>query len=442
MKQISGKEYLIAAVVGFLIGLRLIGSAVGIVYVGAAAVCFYYAFKNDYFRLFAILPYVVFTEIFVRSASNGVTYLPYNFLEYFLIALFMLMLLSKGGELKLHSRCALPIFLYAIVELLDTIRASDLIYAKSMATNSLVLTAIALWASANPLSPKITAHLIKHLVLASVYLCGNIMVAHFTHDITYMLVSSSEATNRMAPVQVSAYLGAGSIILFLYVMQERSKQHFILHLFVLTVMITLMVLSFSRGGLYFLASIIALYSLLNWKQIGRFAIMLLFIPIAYIIYYFVIDTTGGLIERRYTDKGNSGRTELMEAGMTIFVQEPLAGVGTGNYGKEIVKRDLYFVESGAHNEFVRAAAEHGILGIIFYWGFMAVISFEILSRKKAQRDFGLYLFLLFNLTIVHNGLKTGVQFYILAIILATPTVISVKRKKNVPYTDYLPSATS
>jgi O-antigen ligase len=83
----------------------------------------------------------------------------------------------------------------------------------------------------------------------------------------------------------------------------------------------------------------------------------------------------------------------------------LAGVGTGNFGKEIRERDLFSVESGAHNEFVRAAAEHGIMGILFYWGFYIIIAIEILSRKKEQRDMSIYLLVLYCLIIYTTVLK-------------------------------------
>lgn len=441
MKQISATEYVIAAVIGFLVGLRLLGPALGLVYVAAGGACIYFAFKKDQFRLFTVLPYVVFTEIFIRNGA-GVTYVPYLFLEYLMMIVFLVMLLSKGGELKLHSRCGLPIFLYTIIETLDMIRANDITYARSMLTNSILLTIIALWASANAITPKLASHIIKHLTLAAVYLCGNILVAHFTHNITYVLASSSEATNTMAPVQVSAYLGIGSSMLFIYIMQERNRQQFIVHLFVFVIVVTLMVLTFSRGGLYFLAGVIMLYCLMNWKNVKRFGILLLFIPLGYMIYYYVYNATDGKIDARYTEKGDSGRSQLVEAGLQLFLQEPLAGVGTGNYGSEILNRDLYGVESGAHNEFVRAAAEHGIMGIIFYWGFLIVIIGEILSRKKLQRDMASYLLLLFCLIIVHNGLKIGVQFYILIIVIGTPTLVWSRNKKNILLANNLPASTA
>lgn len=432
MKPISAKEFIVAGAIGFLVGLRLLGPGFGFVYLGVAGVCIYYAFKDDLYRLFTVLPYLIYTEVFIHGAA-GVSYVPYLFMEYFLMALFVIMLLRKGGEMKLHSRCAFPLFLYAIIETLDMIRTEDVTYARNMLTFTYLLLVCSLWASANIFNAKVREQVVKHVLLAGVYIAGNILVAHFTHNITYSLVSSSEATNRMAPVQISAYLGVSCSMLFLYIMNDQNRKQFTLNVIVFTIILGLMVLTFSRGGLYFLSSVIALYIMFNFKQIGKMAVFLLFVPIGYMIYYYAMSATDGKIEARYVEKGNSGRTELVEAGFSLLADEPLVGVGTGNYGKEIVDRELYGSESGAHNEFVRAAAEHGILGILCYWGFYIIIGIEFIMRRKKERDFSLYILLLFCLIIVHNGMKLGLQPFILAIALSTPTLVKSTRKQHAAF---------
>lgn len=439
MKPIRPWEYIIAISIGFLIGLRFLGSTLGILYGMGGMVCIFFAFRNDIKRVFTVLPYLVYTEMFMRTGTGG-TYVPYLFMQYLMIGVFFVMMLNKKGEIKIHSRCALPILLYAAIEFLDMIRAEDITYARSMVTNSVLLVFVSLWASANPLSKSQTGHVLKHLTLASIYLCGNILVAHFTHQISYSLVSSSESTNQMAPVQVSGFLGVGSSLLFIYLMNESNKQRFIFHLLMFVVSVTLMVLSFSRGGIYFLSAVIALFILFNWRQVQRFAILLLLLPIGYIIYYYVTNATDGVIEARYSSEGTTTRQDLIMAGFKIFVDEPLAGVGTGNFGKEITQRDLFSVESGAHNEFVRAAAEHGIMGILFYWGYYIIIGIETLSRKKQERDMSIYLLVLYFLIIVHNGFKTAVQPYLIAIVIAMPTMVPAKKKEHVSTAAYLNEA--
>jgi hypothetical protein len=199
---------------------------------------------------------------------------------------------------------------------------------------------------------------------------------------------------------------------------------------------------FFKRGYIFPCGCNNIVRLFNRKEVGRFGILLFLVPVGYIIYYYAMNATDGKLEKRYVEKGDSGRSVLAEAGFTLFLQEPLAGVGTGNYGTEILNRKLYSVESGAHNEFVRAAAEHGILGIIFYWGFYATLIFEFLQRKKQQRDMAFYLLLLFSLIIVHNGLKIAAQPYILTIAIATPTLIRVTKKKQIEFKQYIPGTTA
>ena len=92
---------------------------------------------------------------------------------------------------------------------------------------------------------------------------------------------------------------------------------------------------------------------------------------------------------------------------------------------------MYGEESGAHNEFIRVAAEDGILGIITYWMFFIVLFINILSRSKIQREYGIYFLVFFCLVIVHNGLKISLQPLLLTMAVATPTVMVVKKKKHV-----------
>ena len=437
MKQTTATEYIIAGIIGFFVGLRLIpGEVLGLIYMFIGGVCFYFAFNNDKEKVFTIMPYLIFTEIFMRrgAGSTGlytVSGIPYLFMNYLMIGVFGIMVLKQKGPLRLHSKALIFIFLFFIIELLDMVRATDIVYARSMVTFSAVLFFVSLWGCSNFLSHRVQQVVIRHLKLATVYLCGNILVAHLTHDISYGPFSSSEASNRMSAVQLSGYLGVGSSLLFLAIMDEKLRNQLFLHIILFAVSTTLMVLTFSRGGLYFLSAVIILCVLLNRQQVGKFLILFLLLPVGYIIYYYVTETTKGVIEVRYSQEGTSNRDKLVEAGFKLFEQDPLAGVGTGNYGQEISERDLFSGESGAHNEFVRAAAEHGILGIITYWGFYLLIFVDVIKRKKKERDMAIYLLALYCLIIVHNGMKISIQPFLLLLVIATPSLIHIPKKKHV-----------
>ena len=86
-------------------------------------------------------------------------------------------------------------------------------------------------------------------------------------------------------------------------------------------------------------------------------------------------------------------------------------------------------ESTAHNEFIRAIAEHGIFGFITYWGFFMVMFLTILARKEPNRQYSLYFYTLFCLILVHNGLKISVQPLLLVLMVANPNTLLSARKK-------------
>ena len=157
--------------------------------------------------------------------------------------------------------------------------------------------------------------------------------------------------------------------------------------------------------------------------------LLLLVPVGFAVYLYILGATHGMLAARYEESGYSGRDDLATASIHLFWQSPLIGVGTSNYNSLIAEEKLYHFNSSPHNEITRAMAEHGMLGIVFFWGFFVVLFIEILQRSKIQRDYSIYFLLLFLLSIVHNGLKTGLQAYILLLAVALPTVKLIKKKK-------------
>jgi O-antigen ligase len=236
----------------------------------------------------------------------------------------------------------------------------------------------------------------------------------------------------MAPVQLSAYLGLGSILFLISVLNPFDKRSKIIQVVFLIVIATLMVLTFSRGGLYFLGVVALLYLFFNRTNFGSYFKFLIFLPIGLIIYNFVVVETGGKIIDRYNAQGASNREELVRIGFLIYLEHPVIGIGTGNYNTYIKTNKLFPLESGAHNEFVRAAAEHGTIGIILFWGFFLALLRHILLRPKPARDYGVYFLVLFALITVHNGLKVSVQPFLLILAIAiTPVLANTKQMTNV-----------
>lgn len=378
---------------------------------------------------FSLLPYLAYLEIVVKGTVHD---LPYLFVPYAFMAVFIIMLCQQFPILSFHSKAFVFMLIFAIIEYVNGVRAADPLYAKFLLVQSSLLAVIGIWSSSNILTAKMIQRFLYHVKVAGIFLCGVVAAAHLNGEITYDSGSNSDSTNGLAPVQISGYLGWVCILFFLSIVNAEERKQRIINIAAFCISTTLMVLSFSRGGAYFLAAVMGLYFLFNSKKLSSYYLLFLFIPIIYLLYGYVIGSTGGLIEARYEEKGASGRDILVTAGIELFERNPLTGVGTGNFVSEIKKQGLYSQESGAHNEFVRAAAEHGIFGLAAYLLFYFYTFYEILLRKKIQREYGIYFFVLFCLILVHNGLKIAIQPLLLMIVVATPTYITTKKSKIDP----------
>jgi len=320
---------------------------------------------------------------------------------------------------------------YALLEVVNGFYPYIPHLLRSTLVQTFSLLMVVVWACNTVLTPAMINKLMDNLKVAAVYLAGIVLVAHLKGDIEYGSASSSDASNDLAPVQLSGYLGTGAVIFFLTLMNRQDKSNKTFQLIAFAFVTIIMVLTFSRGGLYFLVVTIVLYFYYNRAQIGNYFRFIILIPVVMLIYSLVVQQTGGKIVERYEEKGASSREDIVAIGFKLFARNPIIGVGTSNYNTEIKKQKLFYVESGAHNEFVRAAAEHGILGIMTYWVFYIVLFFEIMKRRQPQKQYAVFFLVLFCLITVHNGLKISLQPIILMLAVATPSIMKMQKLVHV-----------
>ncbi len=417
--------HILAFCCGLLVGFRVLpATLVAIIYCMISAVCFKYALDNNIFKLFNTLPYIVYTEIFIRHAVLSI---PYTFINYLYILIFLVLLVrQKKWQTITHSKVFVLLIIYFLLELLDVFRTRDAEYARFLAISSLALALCATWASYNYLSPKLLNRCFEHIKYAGIFLVGIITVAHIRGDIQYGLHSSSKASNGLAPVQLSAYLGFVSILFFFSIMNSKGK-HIVLDIILFLLTSITMALTFSRGGLYFLGAVVFIYILLNRKQLKSYYLIIIAVPVVIFTYLFLVSSTHGAIAERFEMEGTSGRDRLVQAGLIMFSEHPIIGIGTANYNKVITKENLFEEEIGSHNEFIRAIAEHGLPGFLTYWLFYLILFTEILRRNSVQREYAIYFFALYCMIIIHNGLKISLQPLLLIFVIATPSVIVRKK---------------
>ncbi len=420
--------YSIALVAGIIVGLRISTQFTAVPYVLLSIACIYFTFQSNVGMILSLLPYLIYTEIFIRAYVPAI---PYLFIQYLFIAIFGVLIVRRGGKVKLYSRTFVFLFLFMLIELINSTRSDAPDIARALVINDLVVVIMAMWSCLNFITPVLANKILNNIKYASIYLCGIVVARYLLGDVQFSGHSASEGINGLAPVQLSAYLGFSCFVFFLSIMSDQERKNLILNIMLFALTSIIMLLSFSRGGLYFLGIMMILYFFFNRSQLKSYFLFLLLIPVGLLISNYVTDKTNGLIVQRYEQEGTSGRNLLIEAGWTLFKSNPLAGIGTGNFNNAVKKFGLYGVESGAHNEFIRVAAEDGILGIVGYGLFYILLFCEILRRNKIQREYAIYFLLFFCLINVHNGLKISLQPLILMLSVATHTFIRVKKKKDV-----------
>ena len=84
--------YGIALIMGLFVGWRTSVEFVGVLYVLLAGLCLYLAFRGKAESVLILLPYLIYTEMFIRKYVLAV---PYLFLQYLFIALFGILILRK-----------------------------------------------------------------------------------------------------------------------------------------------------------------------------------------------------------------------------------------------------------------------------------------------------------------------------------------------------------
>lgn len=193
--------------------------------------------------------------------------------------------------------------------------------------------------------------------------------------IAYSIVTAEEIvfTNEsnfitsagFGPNQVSAVLGLGALMLVMLAIQDRKSRW--PALVVGLGLLTLSVLTFSRGGLYNVAAGLLSSATVFLRDPRR---RMSFLGIAVVgllvsgfwIYPRLNNFTGGMITNRFADTNTTNRMEIMQAEFDIWLQNPILGTGPG-MGKFGRYEELGFM-TAAHTEYTRMVAEHGIFGLL------------------------------------------------------------------------------
>jgi O-antigen ligase/polysaccharide polymerase Wzy-like membrane protein len=200
-------------------------------------------------------------------------------------------------------------------------------------------------------------------------------------SLTFTLNSNNVASGGFGPNQVSTALGLGAVLAFFAGIEAgRSIVFRWTMLGIGLVFATQSAMTFSRGGLYSAgAAVIAGAWYLLREPRARIALLsaaaALSVTTAFVILPPLERLTGGKVVSRFESVNTTGRAELVSEDLRAFLAHPVGGLGPGGGRLSGARR------GGAHTEFTRLLAEHGLLGV----GSLLLLLVMALQELKVDR---------------------------------------------------------
>jgi len=386
--------------------------------------------QNKKNEVLYICGYIIGCEVFLRMTDGS----PNHEFAKYAISIFLFISIIYSG----FSKSAIPYWTFLLLLIPSIIIANETIgydvdFRKKIVFNLSGPIALGI-ASICTFGKKMTVSEIGNVLLfiGLPIVSMATYVYLFTPDLKIVLKgteSNSDLSGGFGPNQVSTIFGLGMFVFFVRVILfSRTKLIFLVNLFLAFYISYRGFLTFSRGGMLtgFAMIVIFLFFLyLYSKKKSRVKLNYLIIVLTLVMgitWMYTSFQTGGLIEKRYAGKNAagieksdkfSGRGELAEDEIQMFLDNPYFGIGAGK-GTEIRSEKNGFL-TASHDEVTRMLAEHGALGIL---GLLILFTTPIFFFFGNRENIFLFCFLIFWLmTINHAAMRTASPSFIYALAL-------------------------
>lgn len=210
------------------------------------------------------------------------------------------------------------------------------------------------------------------------------------------------SSGGFGPNQVSTVMGLGIVAIWLLVMLGGLARRDVVVLILAALAIGLQgLLTFSRGGVVAAVVVIAFSSLhfVRSKQQRTRLLLVLLVGLPLLVNGIIPrldEFTNSAFSTRYSDPSLTGRDRILEEELTLFVENPLAGVGVG-------MGNVYRGGIAAHTEFTRLLGEHGILGLAALILLLGMAVKQYFSAQGSINRGVVGSFLLWPLTVMTNA---------------------------------------
>lgn len=241
--------------------------------------------------------------------------------------------------------------------------------------------------------------------------------------------SNFEASGGFGPNQMSTILGLGTFLFFaIFYLFSKSVLEKLLCVFLSMLCAYRGLLTLSRGGMIVGSIMIGILILLSFYYVSfaKKIKILIFLGIAFFcvtaLWSYTSYQSNGMLDKRYANQDArgrmkeskmSGREDLIETELQMFMENPIFGVGVGR-NKEY-REEMTGIQAASHNEITRLLAEHGSLGIIILILYFAVPILTFIQNK--QHIFFLCFFIFWLLTINHAAMRIAAPGFIYGLTL-------------------------
>ena len=178
------------------------------------------------------------------------------------------------------------------------------------------------------------------------------------------------------PNQVSATLGLGMLIAFLWMQRQKPMSaRWWLAIALLLFFAGESTFTFSRTGVWLgiLTICVASFFLVRQSATRLAAVIAAFLVFG-CCYLFVFESldsfTGGSLSERYTESNLGNRVPIARGDLQLAIRNPLLGVGPGM--AEYARRAIDGISEPCHTEFTRLLAEHGLAGLLALGALLAM----------------------------------------------------------------------
>lgn len=194
---------------------------------------------------------------------------------------------------------------------------------------------------------------------------------------------------------------------------EHKRLLRLLAMGILGILFGAVTLSFSRGGLLGLFAVIVLIGLEEIRNKKALIVLVLFLAVAYLAIpkELAFFSRFRSFEQVTMDASIVQRLRVLQGGIQMFLDNPILGVGAGNFivhSKDYANTNFPLV---AHNSYLHVAAELGIMGIILFLTLLMKTLVELRAcRLSLERRLHTLYHFLFGLQVAISGFMVHALF--------------------------------